>query len=322
MKPQKAKKENAMSDPYAFACIREHCFLSADQRANERRTWAVIALTLVTMAAEVTAGIVFGSMALLADGWHMASHASALGITAFAYAFARRHRHNPRFTFGTGKVGDLAGYSSALLLAMVAVIMAYVSVQRLITPVAIHFNEAILVAVIGLAVNLASAFLLREQPQHHHGEAASAESHHDHDHNLRAAYVHVLADALTSIMAIAALAVGKFWGWTFLDPLMGIAGAAVIGRWAWGLMRQTGEVLLDHDQNRRLTGEIIAAVQAVDGVRIEDLHVWRLDQGSYGAILALKTASPCSSDFFKARLARLDGLAHLTIEVNPEPDAS
>jgi cation diffusion facilitator family transporter len=306
-----------MDDRPHFVCAQDHCYLPENQRANERRTWAVIALTLITMVAEVTAGIVFGSMALLADGWHMASHASALGITALAYAFARRHRSNPRFTFGTGKVGDLAGYSSALLLAMVALAMIYASVQRLIAPVTIHFNEAILVAVIGLVVNLVSAFLLREQPHHHHDEDRAHDPHHDHDHNLRAAYLHVLADTLTSILAIAALTFGKLWGWAFLDPVMGIVGALVISRWSWGLMRQTGAVLLDHDQNRRLSHRIVAAVGGVEGVQIDDLHVWRLGQGQYGAIVAVRTDPVRSPEFFKARLAHLDGLAHVTIEVNP-----
>lgn len=312
-----------MDDRPHFVCAQDHCYLPENQQASERRTWAVIALTLVTMVAEVSAGIVFGSMALLADGWHMASHASALGITALAYAFARRHRSNPRFTFGTGKVGDLAGYSSALLLAMVALAMIYASVKRLIAPVTIHFNEAILVAVIGLMVNLVSAFLLREQPDHH--PDGHAHDHHqggrdkarDHDHNLRAAYLHVLADALTSILAIAALTVGKFWGWAFLDPVMGIVGALVISRWSWGLMRQTGAVLLDHDQNRRLSHQIVATVESVEGVQIDDLHVWRLGQGQYGAIVAVRTDPVRSPEFFKARLAHLDGLAHVTVEVNP-----
>lgn len=306
----------SMDDGAAFACAHDHCYLPEHQLANERRTWAVIVLTLVTMAAEVAAGIVFGSMALLADGWHMASHASALGITALAYAFARRHRADPRFTFGTGKVGDLAGYSSALLLALVAVLMAYASVRRLIDPVTIHFNQAILVAVVGLGVNLASAFLLREQPPHHPGHHHDADAA-DHDHNLRAAYLHVLADALTSILAIAALTVGKFWGWAFLDPVMGIVGAVVISRWSWGLMRQTGAVLLDHDQNRHLARQIADAITAVGGVQMDDLHVWRMAQGRYGAIVAVRTAPERTPEFFKDRLAHLDGLAHVTIEVNP-----
>jgi cation diffusion facilitator family transporter len=306
-----------MDEEIAFVCAHEHCYLPESQRANERRTWAVIALTLVTMTAEVAAGIIFGSMALLADGWHMASHASALGITALAYAFARRHRADPRFTFGTGKVGDLAGYSSALLLALVAVLMAYASVRRLIAPVTIHFNEAILVAVTGLVVNLASAFLLREQPHHHPGHHHDAYAA-DHDHNLRAAYLHVLADALTSILAIVALAVGKSWGWAFLDPVMGIVGALVISRWSWGLMRQTGAVLLDHDQNRHLARRIARAVTAVEGVQMDDLHVWRMGQGQYGAIVAVRTAPPRTPAFFKDRLRHLDGLAHVTVEVNPD----
>ena len=320
-----------MDEARIIVCTHDHCYVAAHQHANERRTWAVMGLTLATMVAEVIAGLVFGSMALLADGWHMASHASAMGITALAYGFARRHRNNPRFTFGTGKVGDLAGYSSALLLGVIAALMAYASVVRLFRPVTIAFNEAILVAVLGLAVNLVSAFLLREAPPHHHGDGDHGnrrhrgdahDHHHDHDHNLRSAYLHVMADALTSILAIVALTVGKFLGWMVLDPVMGIVGALIIGRWSWQLMRQTGAVLLDHDQNRRLALAIVTAVEAVDGVRIGDLHVWRLGQGKYGAILSLESVPVRSPEFFKAHLAHLDGLAHLTVEVNPEACAS
>ena len=291
------------------------------------------------MVVEIVSGIIFGSMALLADGWHMASHASAMGITALAYYLARRHRDNPRFAFGTGKVGDLAGYTSALLLAVIAVIMAYESIRRLFHPVSIHFNEAMMVAVIGLAVNLASAFLLKEDHHHHHHHHHpddDAEHHHhhhdsDHDPNLRAAYLHVLADALTSILAIVALGVGKVWGWAAMDPLMGVVGAIVISRWSYGLMRETSGALLDYLPSGRLAREITEAVESSDGARVADLQitdVWRLGPGHHGAIIALSAACPEPPDVYKNRLRRVSGLSHVTVEVNaaekvgPHGDAS
>lgn len=298
----------------AFMCPHDHAFLAAHQHVNERRTWWVIGLTAATMGLEIVSGMIFGSMALLADGWHMASHASALGITALAYWLARKHRDNPRFTFGTGKIGDLAGFSSALLLWLIAVLMAYESVLRLMRPVPIRFGEAMLVAAVGLVVNLASAALLKE---HHHPDN-DGHCHHDHhDHNLRAAYLHVLADALTSILAIVGLAAGMLWGWDFLDPVMGIAGAALISHWSWGLLRQTGGVLLDRTTDDRLARAVSEAVSAADGVRILDLHVWRLGPGHFGAIVSLTTPDGQSPDDFKARLRHIGELSHVTIEVNP-----
>ena len=297
----------------------DHDFLSARQDRNERRTWIVIVLTLATMVVEIVSGLVFGSMALLADGWHMASHASALGITALAYYLARKHRRNTKFTFGTGKVGDLAGFSSALLLAVVALSMAYASVQRLFNPVVIHFDEAILVALIGLVVNVVSAVVLKE----HHGQAHSHDhaikedhQHHHHDHNLRAAYLHVLADALTSILAITALLFGKFQGWHFLDPVMGIVGAVVISRWSFGLMRATGKVLLDYDSHPALAEGIRRRLEEGGGVVVQDLHVWRLGPGCCSAIVALSAGNGVTPGKLKERLADLHGLAHVTIEVN------
>jgi len=295
----------------AFHCPHEHHFLGEHQHTHERRTWAVIALTAAMMVAEIASGLLFGSMALLADGWHMASHASALGITALAYAFSRRQIDNPRFTFGTGKVGDLAGYSSALLLALIALLMAYESAERLVHPVPIRFDEAILVACLGLIVNLASAVLLRERHDHGHGTAAG-----HHDHNLRAAYVHVLADALTSILAIAALVAGRFWGWAFMDPVMGLVGAAVIMRWSWGLMRETGRVLLDYQADRRLHRDIRDALEEEGTARLEDLHVWRVGPGHFSAAVSLTSSGPEEPDHFKERLCGIPGLSHVTVEVN------
>ncbi|MEE4113848.1 MAG: CDF family Co(II)/Ni(II) efflux transporter DmeF [Desulfobacteraceae bacterium] len=294
-----------------FTCPHEHNYLSRDHQQNERRTWFVIALTLITMAVEISSGILFGSMALLADGWHMASHASAMGITALAYYLARKHRDNPQFTFGTGKIGDLAGFSSALLLLIIAVLMAYESVLRLMNPVPIRFLEAIIVAVVGLIVNLSCAIVLKEQ--HHQSDAG----HCNHDHNLRAAYLHVLADALTSILAIVGLGAGMLWGRTFLDPVMGIAGAVLISHWSWGLLRHTGSVLLDRTTDDHMAHTISDAVSAFDGVSILDLHVWRLGPGHFGAIVSLAAKNGQAPDDFKARLSHVNGLSHLTIEVNP-----
>lgn len=293
----------------------EHDFLSSGQHRNERRTWIVIALTLATMIVEIVSGLVFGSMALLADGWHMASHASALGLTALAYYLARKHRRNRNFTFGTGKIGELAGFSSALLLVVVAFSMAYASIRRLLAPVAIHFDEAILVAVIGLVVNVASAFILREHHEHHHDHAPGG--HHHHDHNLRAAYLHVLADALTSILAITALLFGKYMGWAFLDPVMGIVGAVLISRWSYGLMRETGKVLLDYSDQNPIEGEIRNIVAAEGDAALLDLHVWRVGPGAYSAILALSARGDANPARLRKRLCAIHHLDHLTIEINP-----
>jgi cation diffusion facilitator family transporter len=242
----------------------EHVFLGVDHARNERRTWTVIALTAVMMVGEIIAGALFGSMALLADGFHMATHAGALTIAAVAYLYARRHAHDERFTFGTGKLGELAGYSSAVILAVVALLIGFESVMRLTAPIAIRFNEAIAVAVLGLIVNLASAWLLHrgdhEQGGHHgHGHQDDHASGHalgHQDHNLRAAYFHVLTDALTSVLAIIGLLAGRFNGWIWMDPLMGIVGGLLIARWSWGLLRGAGAVLLDTSPDEALSVRI------------------------------------------------------------------
>jgi len=250
-----------MSPTSAAIAPHEHVLLGESHARNERRTWLVIALTATMMVAEIAAGSIFGSMALLADGWHMSTHASALLIAALTYRYARRHARDRRFTFGTGKLGDLAAFGSAVVLGIVALLIGWESLVRLRSPVSISFDEAILVAVIGLVVNLASAWLLKDDHDHHHGHGHR--HHHDHahddepahrepaaraqprDNNLRAAYIHVLADALTSVMAIVALLAGRSYGWLWLDPVIGIVGALVIARWSWGLVRDSGMVLLD-----------------------------------------------------------------------------
>ncbi|ETD88137.1 CDF family Co(II)/Ni(II) efflux transporter DmeF [Rhodobacter capsulatus] len=297
-----------------MAAPHDHVFLGAHHDRNARRTRLVIGITAAMMGTEIVAGTVFGSMALLADGWHMATHAAALTITAAAYAYARRQARNPAFSFGTGKIGDLAGFASAVVLAVVAVLIAAESLWRLANPVGIDFTQAILVAGIGLVVNLGSALLLHEDHSHHH-------DHHDHhphghDSNLRAAYLHVLADALTSVLAIVALIGGRIWGWVWLDPVIGLLGAVVIGRWAFGLMKQTGGVLVDHiPQDETLPAEIRAALDPV--ARITDLHLWQLGPGQHGAIVALTADPPQPPATYRARLAHLHELAHVTIEVNP-----
>lgn len=314
-----------------------HHFLGDAHERNERRTLWVIVLTVVTMVVEVAAGTVFGSMALLADGWHMATHAGALGIAAFAYAFARRRATDPRFTFGTGKVGDLAGFASAVALGVISVGIALESLWRLLfRPTAIAFDEAIAVAVLGLAVNVVSAALLQGGGGHgHHGHDHHGHDRHGHDHhadrhghrhghaphavdnNLRAAYLHVLADALTSVLAIVALVAGRYGGWAWLDPAMGVLGAAMIARWSVSLMRQTGGVLLDAGAVAETERAIRAAVEVEAGVRIDDLHVWRVGPGHLSAIVSLAAEHPRPPRHYKRLIAAAVGLSHLTVEVNP-----
>ncbi|MBW9053692.1 CDF family Co(II)/Ni(II) efflux transporter DmeF [Rhizobium mesosinicum] len=303
----------------------DHVFLGRD----ERRIWLVIALTAVMMVAEITAGTIYGSMALVADGWHMSTHASALLISALAYLFARKQARNPRFTFGTGKLGDLAGFASAIILAMIALLMGWESFLRITSLVPITFSQAIAVAVIGLAVNLVSAWLLSGGGYDHHHHGHGHDHHHDHHHNhnhnhnhhghadnnIRSAYMHVIADALTSVLAIAALTFGSLYGWLWLDPLMGIVGALIIAQWSWGLMKSSGSVLLDVlSEGETLPDEIRDAIEG-DGDRITDLHVWQVGPGHHAAIVAVLTPQPRDTAFYKERLASLDELSHVTVEV-------
>lgn len=291
----------------------DHNYLPHTHRKAERRARVVLVLTLVMMVVELVAGYATGSLALTADGWHMGSHATALGISVFAYAFSRHHVDNARFTFGTGKVGPLAAYTSALILTAIALLMVVQSIERLIHPVAVDFDQAIWVAIIGLIVNLACARILG-----HHGEHGRAvEEHpHRHDHNLYAAYLHVLADALTSVLAIAALTSGKFLGWGWMDPLMGIVGAGVIGRWSVGLLRGSGHVLLDAEDNRDLVARISRLIESDADNRISDLHVWRLGPLSHGCIISLLTHHPRPTEHYKALLTEISALKHVTVEVN------
>jgi cation diffusion facilitator family transporter len=302
----------------------DHVFLGRDHDRNARRTWWVIALTATMMVVEITAGTLFGSMALVADGWHMSTHAAALLISASAYAFARRHALNRRFTFGTGKFGDLAAFASAIVLVLVAVMIAWDSAIRLVTPVPISFAQAIGVAVAGLAVNLASAWILKGDHGHSH-DHHHHHQHHDHDHahagqdnNLRSAYLHVLADALTSVLAIAALTAGSLYGWVWLDPVCGLVGAFVIAHWSFSLIRDSGGVLVDLiPEGEDLPDEIRQAIER-DGDRISDLHVWQVGPGRHAAIVALVSARPEPPSAYRAKLAHLGELAHVTIEVEPQ----
>ncbi|MGD2126785.1 MAG: CDF family Co(II)/Ni(II) efflux transporter DmeF [Desulfobacteraceae bacterium] len=289
----------------------DHVFIGANQHTNERRTLVVIGLTATMMILEITSGLLFGSMALLADGWHMASHAAALGITALGYSFARRYAANPRFTFGTGKIGELAGFSSALLLAFIAILMAYESVKRFFSPVSISFDEAIAVAVLGLIVNVVSAVILRDDHREAHDD------HHHVDHNLRAAYLHVLADALTSLLAILALSAGRFIGWAWMDPLMGIAGSIVIARWSYKLLRNTGCILLDMNTNNALAAKISRLLESESDDRISDLHVWHIGFGHFAAVVSIVTNDPRPPVEYKRRLEHLKEICHVTVEINP-----
>lgn len=311
----------------------DHVFLGQNHERNEKRVWMVIALTTVMMVAEIVAGNWFGSMALTADGWHMSTHAGAMLISALAYLYARREARNPRFTFGTGKFGDLAGFASAIVLAVVALLIAVESAMRLVNPVEIDFNQAIIVAVIGLAVNLVSAVLLKDDHGHDHGHGHGSHAHHGHgshahhgdhgaakggrDNNLRAAYLHVLADALTSVLAIVALLLGKWNGWSFLDPAMGIVGGLVIARWSWGLVRSTATTLLDAmPQAEDLPQEIRESVETEED-RITDLHVWQVGPGHHAAIVAIQSQAPQAPAFYKQKLAAIHELSHVTVEVSP-----
>lgn len=299
----------------------EHVFLGANHSRNERRTWIVIGLTVVMMVGEVAAGAMFGSMALLADGFHMATHAGALTLTAAAYLYARRHAHDERFTFGTGKLGELAGYSSAVILAVIALAIGSESVVRLAAPISIRYDEAIAVAVLGLVVNLASAWLLHDGGghdhlhHHRHDEHPHAREHRHQDHNLRSAYVHVLTDALTSVLAIAALLAGRFYGWLWMDPLMGIVGGIVIARWSWGLLRGAGAVLLDTVPDAALSGKIRHTLEH-NGDRVSDMHLWRIGPGHMALIVSIVSDRPQTPGHYKAKLRDLPQLAHVTVEIH------
>ncbi len=312
----------------------DHLFLGAHQDRHERRTRLVVGLTAVMMVAEIAAGTMFGSMALLADGWHMASHVAALSLTALAYMFARRHAHDRRYSFGTGKVGALAGYTSAVVLGLIALLMGYESLSRLIAPVPIDFDAAIWIAALGLAVNLASALLLgghEHGHEHEHGHGDDHDHHHEPhhhghahshgggDHNLRSAYIHVLADALTSVTAIVALTGGRYLGWTWLDPVMGLVGTAVILVWSVGLIRDCHRVLLDAEESPAVADAIRRHIESDADNRVTDLHVWRVGPHHLAAIVSLMTHRVRPPSHYKALLRDVHQLVHVTVEVDPCP---
>lgn len=330
---------------------------------GEKNTRYVLYLTVITMVAEIVAGTIYGSMALLADGWHMGTHAAAFMITLFAYSYARKHANDPAFAFGTGKVSVLGGYTSAIALGLVALIMLIESGMRLINPENIHFNEAIFVALIGLSVNVLSVFLLKDHHSHDHGHSHGHSQHHahdkhehkahkenhccaghehhaadhdhdhdhdhphnhshghsqahsGHDHNLRAAYFHVLADALTSVLAIAALLFGKYMGLTWLDPIMGIVGAIIISRWSWGLIQQTSPILLDGGVNISLQRKVREAIEAVPDHQVADLHIWRVSADHHAIMASIVSHSPKEASYFNQLLSQFPELSHITIELH------
>lgn len=287
-----------------------HDYLPHGHRRGEQQTLRVIALTATMMVAEILAGIRFGSMALLADGWHMASHASALGITAFSYWYARRHAADARYSFGTWKVGVLGGYTSAVVLAVIALLIAWESFGRFFQPVSIRFDEAIVVAFLGLGVNLLSAWMLRD------GHAGAGLGPH-HDHNLRAAYLHVLADALTSATAIVALTTGKYLGWLWMDPAMGIVGSLVITRWSYGLLGDSSSVLLDGSVDQDLASTVRAALESDDDAVATDLHIWRVGPLDLAAAISVVAHQPRAPEEYRERItAVMPSLRHVTLEVN------
>jgi cation diffusion facilitator family transporter len=309
---------------------RDHFYLAEHHERRAKRVWLAVWLTAAMMVAEIAAGYAFGSMALLADGWHMATHAGALGLAGLAYRYATRHARNSLFSFGTGKIGDLAAFANAIVLAMIAGFIAWESVRRLIAPVPIDYDNALLVAVLGLLINLGCAALLHERDgdvapageagdhaHHEHDHAHDAGHAHSHrDHNLHGAYLHVIADAATSVLAIVGLLAGRIWGWAWMDAAVGLVGATVIGRWSVGLLKSSGSVLLDAVPDPGLEQRIRARLES-EADRVTDLHLWRLGPGHYAAIVSLVSTAPQTPAQYKARLESLPGLSHLTVEVEP-----
>jgi cation diffusion facilitator family transporter len=306
----------------------DHVFLGKDHDKAERRTWAVIVLCSIMMIAEIVGGALFGSLALIADGLHMSTHAGALLLAALAYTYARKYANDRSFTFGTGKFGDLAGYSSAIVLAMIALLIGYEAVLRFLTPVPIAFNQAIPIAALGLLVNIASAWLLAGG--HHHGHSHShghshdhGHEHEDHDHaherhhrdnNMRAAVVHVAADAAVSVLVIVGLLLARAFGWLWMDPLAGFIGALVIASWSVGLLRDTGAILLDRMPDPGMAEKVRATIES-EGDRVTDLHLWRLGPGHLGAIVSIATSAQLEPAHYRQRLAHFPDLSHVTVEV-------
>ena len=322
--------------------VHSHASLAKAMRGTSAGTWMVIVLCAFMMVAEIVGGLLFGSIALIADGLHMSTHVSALLLAALAYSYARRHAEDDRFSFGTGKLGDLAGFTSAIVLAMIAILIGYEAVTRLIWPVAIEFNEAIPIAALGLVVNVASVLLLSGGRQydhghdhaHTHGQSRSGHTHdhedghgndlHDHEHahgaaqrdnNMRSAVVHVLADAGVSVLVIVGLLLGRFLGLAWMDPLVGFVGAIVIAAWSYSLVRDTGAILLDMNPDRGMAERMRAMIET-DGDRLTDLHLWRLGPGHLGAIVSVATERPRGPDYYRSLLSRFRNVSHLTVQVH------
>lgn len=293
----------------------EHVFGQDRKTVGEHRTQIVIVLTGITMLVEISAGLIFGSMALLADGVHMASHTAALGISVLAYSYTRRHARDSRFSFGSGKINALAGFASAILLGVFALWMAIESAQRIWNPVAIAFDAAIAVAIVGFAVNGLSLLLLgRAHHEHHEHDSRTIVKH--QDHNLRSAYLHVLADTLTSVFAIVALAGGKYFGWIWLDPVMGIVGSILITRWAYGLVKEASHVLLSYQATSEHIEAVRYSIESVDTNKIADIHMWSVGPGIYALIVVIVTHHPKPASDYHALLPTGLGIAHATIEVH------
>lgn len=293
-----------------------HTFGQDRRRPGELRTRIVIAITGVMMVIEVVTGILFGSMALLADGLHMASHAAALSINAFAYAHARRHAHDRRYSFGTGKVNALGGFSGALLLAVFALLMAWESLVRFVRPVEIILNQAILVAVLGLVVNGICVFILGKGDSHHDDHDDQHGHGHHPDLNLRSAYLHVMADVLTSLLAIVALLAAKYFGLIWMDPAMGIVGAILVARWSVGLLGTTSGVLLDRQGPENVRNQIRTSIEEDKDSRVSDLHLWAIGPGVYAAVVVVVAHEPATPEEYKARIPKSLGLGHVTVEVH------
>lgn len=295
----------------------DHVFNQDQQRAGEKRTLLIVVLTAVMMVVEITAGLIYGSMALLADGLHMASHATALGITVFAYVISRRLASDRRFAFGVGKINSLAGFASAVMLLGFALVMVIESTDRLINPLSIAFDQALIVAVVGLLVNGVSAWVLISTP-HEHGHTHGNEhhDHHGHDHNLRAAYLHVLADAVTSLLAIVALLAGKYAGAGWLDPIMGIVGAALVTHWSYGLIKETSRVLLDNQAEGDHLAKLLAAIETPSSDRVTDLHIWSIGHGIFAAEIAIVSENPKTPDYYKSLIPSELKIVHATAEVH------
>jgi len=325
---------------HPFASYNDHVFLGSAHGSNERKTWAVIVLCGLMMVAEIGGGTLFGSLALVADGLHMSTHAGAMLIAAMAYTYARRHARDRRFVFGTGKLGDLAGFTSAIILGMIAILIAYEAIDRLVHPEPIRFEEAIPIAAVGLLVNIASAWLLAGDHDHHHGHGHGHEhhdhddhdhhdhDHHDHDHhdhehaadsrdlNMRAAYVHVLADAAVSVLVILGLLLARYLGWMWMDPVAGLIGALVIANWSYVLIKAAGGVLLDLRPDDSAAQKVRSAVERA-GDRLVDLHIWRLGPGHLGAVLSVLSSHPDRGPaYYHKLLAECRTFSHVTVEVN------